>query len=112
MKDLTQITLEEFQAMEEFGQNNLFNEVIIVPTEDIHDSGYRCMKFVLALRGRIVGCVGGYCDIAHPNMFKPTIVQGIDCLPKSSCIRLMFHSLFKCDNFIGSDFMFYEDVNE
>lgn len=82
MKDLAQIVLEEFQAMEEFGQSNLFNEVIIVPTEDIHDSGYRCMKFVLAFRGRIVGCVGGYCDVAHPNMFKPTIVQGYRLLAR------------------------------
>lgn len=107
MKDLTQITLEEFQAMEEFGQDELFNEVVIVPTDDIHDSGYRCMKFILCKRGQIVGCVGGYSDAVHPNWYEPVIVN-IDCLTVSGCVRLMFlNNACKCNDFIGSDFAFH-----
>lgn len=107
MKDLTQISLKEFQAMEEFGQDELFNEVVIVPTDDVHDSGYRCMKFVLCRRGEIVGCVGGGSDVVHPNFFSPVIIS-MDCLTTSGCIRLMFrNNACKCDDFIGSDFCFY-----
>ena len=107
MKDLTQMSLEEFQAMEEFGKDELFNEVVIVPTDDIHDSGYRCMKFILCKKGQIVGCVGGYADALHPNLFSPIPTMSIDCLPVSSCVRLLFRNACKCDDFIGSDFFFY-----
>ncbi|MBO6254180.1 MAG: DNA cytosine methyltransferase [Bacteroidaceae bacterium] len=67
MKDLNDITLKEFQDMECFGQTETFNNVIIVPTDNIHDSGYRCMKFVLVRGREIVGCVGGYSDVVRPN---------------------------------------------
>lgn len=124
MKDLNDITLEEFQAMECFGQNEIFNDVIIVPTENVHDSGYRCMKFVLVRRGEIVGCVSGYSDVVHPNGtgnmglhpdfdmyrrgFVPAMHMNIDCLKESGCVRLMFRdNALKCDEFIGSDFQFY-----
>ena len=106
MKDLIQISLEEFQAMKEFGQDELFNEVVIVPTDDIHDSGYRCMKFVLCRKGKIVGCVGGYSDVIHPNWFRPIPTMNIDCLPVSGCVRLIFRNVCRCEDFIGSDFCF------
>jgi hypothetical protein len=124
MKDLNDITLEEFQAMENFGQTETFNDVIIVPTTDIHDSGYRCMKFVLVRRRKIVGCVGGYNDVVypngkgnvglHPNLnmyakgFIPAMNMTIDCLKESGCVRLMFRrNALKCEEFICSDFLFY-----
>ena len=123
MKDLNDITLEEFQAMENFGQNEIFNDVIIVPTKEIHDSGYRCMKFVLVCRQKIVGCVGGYSDVVHPNgignygsnldfitdaTMIPKMSLSIDCLKESGCVRLMFRdNALKCDEFIMSDFQFY-----
>lgn len=124
MKDLNDITLKEFQDMECFGQTETFNDVIIVPTDDIHDSGYRCMKFVLVRRREIVGCVGGYSDVVHPNGicncgqhpdinmyakgFIPAMHISIDCLKESGCVRLMFRdNALKCDEFIGSDFQFY-----
>lgn len=123
MRDLNDITLEEFQALENFGQSEIFNDVIIVPTAEIHDSGYRCMKFVLVRRGVIVGCVGGYSDVVHPNgisnmglhpdfnMYKqgfiPAMRMSIDCLRESGCVRLMFGKCLKCDDFIVSDFLFY-----
>lgn len=124
MKDLNEITLKEFQDIENFGQNETFDDIIIVPTDDIHDSGYRCMKFVLVRRGEIVGCVGGGCDVVHPNGigntglhlnldmyrqgFIPALNMSIDCLRESGCVRLMFRdNVLKCEEFICSDFMFY-----
>lgn len=65
--NINDITLEEFQAMENFGHGEIFNDVIIVPTNEIHDSGFRCMKFILVHRGEIVGCVSGWSDIVLPN---------------------------------------------
>lgn len=67
MKGLNLITLKEFQAMENFGQSEIFNDVVIVPTDEIHDSGFRCMKFILVRRGKVVGCVSGWSDVVHPN---------------------------------------------
>lgn len=124
MKDLNKITLKEFQDIENFGQTETFNDVIIVPTDDIHDSGFRCMKFILVRRGEIVGCVGGGCDVVHPNGignmgmhlnldmyrqgFIPALNMSIDCLRESGCVRLMFgDNVLKCEEFICSDFMFY-----
>lgn len=123
MKDLNDITLKEFQDMECFGQNEIFNDVIIVPTDEIHDSGYRCMKFVLARWGEIVGCVSGHSDAVYPNGignmglhpdfdmyrrgFVPAMHMNIDCLKESGCVRLIFGENMKCDGFIGSDFLFY-----
>lgn len=117
MKDLNEITLEEFQAMEKFGKDEIFNDVIIVPTDNIHDSGCRCMKFILVRRGKIVGCVSGWSDVVHPNGIGNRGMDGldpkpmhlsIDCLKASGCVRLMFRdNACKCDEFICSDFIFY-----
>lgn len=119
-KDLNDITLKEFQSMENFGQTEIFNDIIIVPMDDVHDSGYRCMKFILVRRGEIVGCVGGGCDVVRPNgignmglypnfdMYRPALNVSIDCLRESGCVRLMFRdNALKCEEFICSDFMFY-----
>ena len=124
MKDLNDITLEDFQSMENFGQTETFNDIIIVPMDDIHDNGYRCMKFILIRRSEIVGCVGGGSDVVHPswisnmglypdlNMyakgFIPAMDMTIDCLKESGCVRLMFgDNALKCEEFILSDFLFY-----
>lgn len=124
MKDLREYTLEEFQNMENFGEDNLFTDVIIVPMNELHDSGYRCMKFILVYQGKIVGVVSGWSDVVHPNGIGnygkfinrtdlvPKMYLSIDCLPKSGCVRLMTQYKNKCADFIGSDFIFYREENE
>ena len=99
--------------------------MIIVPMEEIHDSGYRCMKFILQYRDEIVGCVSGWSDVIHPNGIGnkgkdwltgwdsedgrvPYIGLHMDCLPGSNCIRLMMRGAFKVADFIGSDFQFFK----
>ena len=117
-KKLTEYTLEEFQAMENFYHGEVFTDVIIVPTDDIHESGYRCMKFVLANQGKICGVVGGWSDVVYPNgvgnyghrFLKdiPHMGLSIDCLTKSKCLRLMMSH--PCELGIGpicSSFEFY-----
>lgn len=121
--NINDMTLEEFQAMENFGHGEIFNDVVIVPTNEIHDSGFRCMKFILVRRGEIVGCVSGWSDVVHPNgignygnnlgfisdaTIVPKMDLKIDCLKASGCVRLMFgRNTLQCDSFIGSDFLFY-----
>ena len=124
--DINDYTLEELRGIEEFGESELFDSVIIVPMNDVHDSGFRCMKFIL-MRGReMVGAVGGWSDVIHPNGIgnygkydngyvqrvasrrAPYIGLSMDCLRESNCVRIMLRELCKCDDFIGSDFSFYK----
>ena len=117
-KNLNEYTIEEFREMELFGEDCLFNQVVIVPMNELHDSGYRCMKFILCHYGDIVGVVGGWSDVVHPNgignhgpsydwSVTPNIGLSIDCLAGSGCVRLMMDGLYQCSYFIGSDFIFY-----
>ena len=46
-KSLNKMTLKDFKELEYFEPKEYFNDIIIVPTDNVHDSGYRCMKFVL-----------------------------------------------------------------
>ena len=128
IKHLNSYTLKEFKEMVEFGRDEPFNSVVIVPTDNIHDSGFRCMKFILVRNGGIVGAVGGGCDVVNPNGignygryesssdFARKITLGMvpymgismDCLKRSRCVRIMLSGLYRCDDFIGSNFQFYK----
>lgn len=84
MKSLNDYTLEELRAIENFGENEEFSAFVIVPMEELHDSGYRCMKFILERDGDIVGAVSGWSDVVHVNgiggygeNFRQTIVSGM-----------------------------------
>ena len=124
MKFLKEYTLEEFQNMENFGIQNLFDSVIIVPMNELHESGYRCMKFILCDSNNIVGVVSGWSDVVHPNGIGnygrkfmnssetdlvPNMHLSIDCLSKSGCVRLMMAGKYKCERYINSDFYFYKE---
>lgn len=125
MKHINDYTLQEFREMENFGESSLFNSVVIVPMEELHDSGFRCMKFILLDEYGIAGVVGGWCDVIHPNGIGnyggdsnwvkylrtglvPAISLSMDCLTTSGCVRIMLGGYFKCEDFIGSDFIFYK----
>ena len=118
-KNLNEYTIEEFREMELFGEDCLFNNVVIVPMDELHDSGYRCMKFILCHHEDIVGVVSGWSDVVYPNgignhglsndwSVTQNIGLRIDCLVKSRCVRLLMDGLYKSDDFIGSDFIFYK----
>ena len=97
-KSLTEMTLQDFRDIEICRPTKKFNAFTIVPTEEIHDSGYRCMKFVLDYHGEIVGCVGGWSDVVdlngiggYGNDWNTTLMTGktdiydwvMDCLTES-----------------------------
>lgn len=108
-KSLNKMTLKEFKELECFEPKGFFNNIIIVPTDNVHDSGYRCMKFVLwnSQKGEIVGVVSGWSDVIHPNGIGKPMILSIDCLRKSKLLRIMTQQNCVVDDFIGSDFMFY-----
>ena len=125
-KSLNDYTLQELQNIDNFNNDALFDSIIIVPMEEIHDSEFRCMKGILVYHGEIVGSVGGWSDVIFPNGignygkfgndFSEIVSSGrvpymglsIDCLDKSHCLRIMLAGLWKMDDFIGSDMTFYQ----
>lgn len=89
--------------------NQPYDQIIIVPTENIHDSGYLCMKYVLVKIGeeyppKIVGVVGGWSDVLHLCWEARTPKANIDCLPNSECLRLILYENCLVPYFVGSDF--------
>jgi hypothetical protein len=108
-KGLNEYTLKEFKEMEYFDPKEYFNDIIIVPTDEIHESGFRCMKFVLwnSYKAEIVGVVGGESDVIHPNGFFNPMNLSMDCLRKSRLLRIMTYQNCEVDSFIGSSFIFY-----
>ena len=115
-------TREELLAIDNFGEKVKFTGIVIVPTDEIHDSGYRCMKFILTDHMEIVGAVSGWSDVIHLNgiggygkeIFRmdglaKRIDWRIDCLAKSGCIRLFTKVQLVTEDFIGSDFIIYAE---
>ena len=117
-------TREEFESLEYFKPTDEFNGVVIIPTDEMHDSGFRCMKFALMNHSEVVGCVGGGSDVIHLNgiggygqydiEYKKAIITNmvkridwsIDCLP-NGLVRLFCSGKLKIDDFICSDFNLY-----
>jgi hypothetical protein len=112
--DYTHWTIEQFKALpepssftnEEIG---LIEGLIIMPTNNLHESGYRLMEFVTIQDGvptyRVSGCsdvlhiggIGGYnigrynfdnMDMLIHREMMPRIAWKIDCLPISGLVRL------------------------
>lgn len=106
-------TREEFENLDYFK-----------PTDELHDSGFRRMKFALVNGTEVVGCVGGGSDIMHLNGIggygkydkdfdgalktnkTRKIAWAIDCLP-NGLIRLFCSHKLDIDEFICSDFNLY-----
>lgn len=116
-------TKEEFEKLDYFEPTGEFNGIIIIPTNEMHESGYMCMKFALMDHWEVVGCVGGGSDVIHLNgiggygkyeNFKEALKTGltkrvdwsIDCLP-NGLIRLFCSKKLELDEIICSDFNVY-----
>lgn len=121
------LTREDLIGMEFRKPEGDYNGFVIVPTGDLHDSGFGCMKFVLTNNTDVVGCVGGYCDVVHLNgpggygkfegdgrkwekavtTRKVDVVPwSIDCLP-SGFLRVFTKDPLSIDDIICSDFNIY-----
>jgi hypothetical protein len=117
-------TKEEFENLNYFKPTDEFNGIVIIPTNELHDSGFGCMKFALLNHGEVVGCVGGGSDVIHLNgiggygkydkdfgrALKTDMTEridwSIDCLP-NGLIRLFCSYALDIDEFIMSDFSLY-----
>lgn len=121
--DIMNSTKLDFENLEYIRPTEEFNGLIIVPTNELHDSGYGCMKFVLLNHHKVVGCVGGGSDVIHLNgiggygkyvdyekVIKTGMIKrvdwSIDCLP-CGLLRLFCSSNLSIDDFICSDFCLY-----
>lgn len=60
-------TKEEFEKLDYFEPTGEFNGIVIIPTNEMHESGYMCMKFALMDHSEVVGCVGGSSDVINLN---------------------------------------------
>ena len=115
-KTIREYTKKELLEMENFGADEIFDSLVIVPTNRKHDSGWKCMKFILVRGEDVVGAASGWSDVVHLNgiggygkdfdiykMQRP-IGWCIDCLPKSGCLRLFCHRDCSLDGLISPDF--------
>ena len=103
---IEEISREELNALP-FSTSEIvgkeFSNIIIVPTDEMHVSGFRCMKYIL-LKWKdeyyeVVGVVGGYSDVIH-------LWNGnarIDCLP-CGYLRVRLNETATVPYFVGSDF--------
>lgn len=119
-KHINDMTIQEFLDIPTFIKKDaVIRSVVIVPTGEMHDSGYQCMRFILVgENGLIVGAVGGGSDVVHIDGIggaginrkfaepKMPIPWKFDCLPTSGCLRLFCHAQLFTAPFINvvSDF--------
>lgn len=126
MSNIKDMTLDELLAVpysKRLDEIDTFKGFVIVPTGELHDSGFGCMKFVLTLHDEIIGAVGGWCDVVNLNGIGgyglnwqksitdrkvPVIDWSIDLLPKSGCLRVFSSHRLALDDFIGSSFIVYD----
>ena len=118
------VTLEELLSLDYQDTTDTFNSVIIVPLDgELHDSGYRRMKFILVKKdGTVAGVVGGGSDVLHLNGIggygkwgsmdnnfawkygKMKVVDWcIDCLPVCKCLRLFTSKKLEVEGVMLSD---------
>ena len=112
------MTIEEFRAVPDLFQNELdtlFTTIVLLPAPDkqeMHDSGFRIIEYVLARNGNPIGKISSGSDILHingiggygswtsdpnetygspgktiPDKIRP-VPWSIDCLAKSGLLRL------------------------
>ncbi len=96
MKAADEMTVAELRAVPLLPrmEDVLCRTVIIVPTEELHDSGWRSMEFILENEKGEVGRVGGWSDALHIEGIGSALYLNkrgagwtIDCTP-SGFLRL------------------------
>jgi len=109
-KEVNDMTIEEFKELPHRGWSEdigAFKSLIILPTDDIHDSDFRCMEFVaVGDNGRPICRMSGCSDVLHMggiggSYLHPESIAdwNIDCLKTSGLLRLFCHRPIKagCD---------------
>ncbi len=121
-KDLNYWTRKEFESLperdwrEDIGE---FDSLIILPTKNTHDSGFKCMDFVAVIDETPKCRLSGGSDVVHlngicglgenwlsrfggmPEKVVP-ISWSIDCLKKSNLLRLFCGKKLKAGDALSS----------
>lgn len=110
-------TKEEFLNLGYKRPEGPFDGFVIIPTGELHDSGYMCMKLALTYKWEVVGCVGGGSDVIHLNGIggygknygdiPKRQDWRIDCLENGLLRVFSFTHELEIDNIICSDFCVY-----
>ena len=101
-----------------------FYSLVIIPTGEMHDSGWMMMDFVSVDRSgepiaRLSGCsdvldlggIGGYGNWKggeFPRAIRP-VAWHLDCLPKTGYIRLLCNEEMICDSALSNFEVFTEN---
>lgn len=113
-KEIEDVPNREWQ--EDIGE---FDTLVILPTRQTHDSGYRCMDFVAVKKGVPIKRLGGGSDVIHldgiggygenwlqkygtcPSRTEPS-GWNIDCLKVSGLLQLFTHGVLTCGDALSS----------
>lgn len=102
-----------------------FDYLIMLPMEDIHDSGYRCMDFVAVKENLPIARLSGCSDVIHisgigglgkrprteKNLFPREVLPvawSIDCLKTSGLLRLFNYNQITAGSALSSFEVFEE----
>ena len=99
--EITKYNIKDLPKIEPYDDEILYDSIVIVPTGEIHDSGYMCMAYVFSTNGEVVGVVNRGSDVLcldWGSYIDPTPQEStkrgwtIDCTPNG------FLRLFNVDN--------------
>jgi hypothetical protein len=115
-KTILNMTKKDFEMIPDraWGEDvGLFDTLVILPSKEKHDSGFRCMRFVAVKDNKPLCMLGGCSDVIHiggigglgfdwlakngdvPNKVSP-LPWCIDCLPRSGLLRLFCKEHLRC----------------
>ena len=126
---ITEMLKEDFEKVPERTHFNeqigLFNSLVIIPMDYLHDSGYKCMDFVAVDNNnepicRLSGCsdvlhldgIGGYGQFIE-ELAKNRPIEGwsIDCLP-CGLLRIFCSGWIEAGSAVSDFEIFYHDRSE
>lgn len=65
---IDEMTKEDFKNVPRIDWNHepiKFDSFVIIPTGEMHDSGFMCMEYCAAIEGEPIGIIGGVSDVAN-----------------------------------------------
>jgi hypothetical protein len=128
IKDMTKADFENVLEWWETQEEKRFKSLVIIPTDELHDSGYMCMSFVaVGDNDEPLFSFGGGSDVIHLDGLggygknwvetgrlpatRPVQAWRIDCLP-CGYLRLFCRGKLSC-NYAVSDFeIYWEELEE
>ena len=101
--EITEDNMKDLPKLQTYNDESLYDAIVIVPTDEIHDSGYRCMTYVFCKKDKAVGIINCGSDVLHLDwgsyidpleQEKTSRGWSIDCTP-NGFLRIFNHSGIK-----------------